>query len=138
MRKYIGVLIFVASGFVLCSFHKTPSCDTIKNGRFHFYPTGSNGKHYIIDRKDSIQSEIDFKTYEMSVWNVNWLSDCVFYLNYKSGLSFKNDMERKAYENALIKVSITKVTDQYFTYKSLLTMGSYKQEFNDTMWFKEK
>lgn len=117
-RKWILLTISLA-GIFACNEHaaKTINCAHFKKGRFssHSELTGSN---YLIERGDSIQTELDGKTGSLVRLSVEWLSDCEYELKFSNITLGKTDSLPENFKWVTIRTRILATTENYYIYET--------------------
>ena len=136
-EKLNRIIIFTLCVLLLSFAIPNTQCDLFKNGRFHYYSKDSKA-HYVVIRKDSLQSEIDTKTGDTSFWKIKWLSNCEFHCSYISGTKNRSKEDQDFYEKSTLQFSILQTSTRYYVYDALFKSGLFTRQFNDTMWVSEK
>lgn len=122
----------------LSSFSKFNSkCPTVKNGTFHFYPK-TKQTHYIIRRKDTLQTEIDLSAGDTTYWRINWIAECEFTCRFMSSTKLLSKEELDFCNNSTLKFTVSNVSKDYYTYDALFSYNNNSTSFSDTMWFHAK
>jgi len=85
MRKTISTILITIGIFIsVTSCSQTKSCETYRTGKFVLLDS-QKSLEYTIERKDSIQTETNLKTGQISKYKIDWESDCKFSLTIIEG-----------------------------------------------------
>ena len=135
--KFSYRLIFVLIFCPVIGFSQSAvTCKDLKTGRFYYYPQTASDR-LVYSREGELQKEINLTTGDTSLWEIEWLNDCTYTLQYMGG----NKSEGAYY--ALYKkhkaiIQIISVTNEYFIYKGYRDKISDIVTSTDTLWLKEK
>src|SRR5450755_1898984 len=89
MKSKIIILALVSLLFApLLSPAQTPTCSDLKNGVFISF-SRADGSRSTYTRNGEIQKEFNLATRETTIWDVEWVGDCTYYLKYNSGMEDK-------------------------------------------------
>jgi hypothetical protein len=121
----------------LTGFSQTLSCSDIKNGVFIFF-SKKDGSRSTYTRSGNVQKEFDASTHETVLWDVEWESDCSYYLKYNSGMEDKPKQEMEILKKHKVLFKITSVTEDYYSFESYLDKSSNPINFKDTLWIKQR
>lgn len=77
-NTFLTTFIFLW-GFILTSSSQTNDCRSYRTGKFKLVDD-KNNKEYLIIRNDSIQTETNLKTSEVSTFKIVWESNCKYIL----------------------------------------------------------
>jgi hypothetical protein len=113
------------------------SCSDLKNGVFVFF-SHTDGSKRVYTRNGESQKEFDPATRETGIWDVEWVSDCAYYLKYNSGLEGRPKQAQELLTKHKVLVQILKVTDDYYTFQSTLDKASNPVIIQDTLWIKQR
>ena len=117
-----------------CDWRRNPeNCARFRTGHFR-YRHIEPGFHYaaLIDRNDSIQTETDEITGDVSKLAMHWVGDCHYQLRLISSTKpFADSIQR--YRKAVpLQTEIILVTDHYYLFTSCREKGSLT--LTDTIW----
>jgi hypothetical protein len=138
-KKLISVSILCFSIFPLLSFSqtKTLTCGDIKNGIFIFY-SSVDGSLSTYTRNGEVQKEVNPRTHQTVLWDVEWLSDCSYSLKYNSGYDDLPKKQMDILNKHKVVVEILSVTDNYYVYKSSMDKATNPTLLTDTLWIKQR
>jgi hypothetical protein len=92
------------------------TCSDIRNGVFYYFGKGSDGPETFI-RKGALQREQVPAKKEIVLWEVEWLSDCIYALKYQSGAENHSEAEQKFLSKHLLVTEIQQVTENYLVFR---------------------
>ncbi|GAA4742181.1 hypothetical protein GCM10023229_22000 [Flavisolibacter ginsenosidimutans] len=117
---------------------KKLGCADVRNGTFHIYP--ANGKeHYLIIRKDTLQTETNLRAGTTSYWRVKWISNCTNTTQYISGGKIESKEQEAFYRKSTATFTILQVTKNYYVFSgSLSTPKGKMYTYTDTAWLHKK
>ncbi|MBN9380499.1 MAG: hypothetical protein J0H74_07030 [Chitinophagaceae bacterium] len=116
---------------------QTLSCSDLKNGVFVFF-SSADGSSRIYTRNREMQKEFSPATHETVNWDVEWVSDCAYYLKYNSGLEDKPKQTQELLKKHKFLFQILSVTDDYYIFQSTLDNASNPVISKDTLWIKQR
>jgi hypothetical protein len=67
-----------------CIFSQKNDCSSFKKGKFELVDE-QHSLHYLVERDDSIQTETNVKTGQISSFKIKWLNKCEYQLEMISG-----------------------------------------------------
>jgi hypothetical protein len=105
----ISLLLFACNSG--SSIQINQECDSLKNGKF-FYRSELSNNTYTVDRKDSLQTEVNNLTKEASRWKITWTGPCQF-----EGRSLDDSLK---YPDPII-FRIIKKTSKYYIFEASRT-----------------
>ncbi|MFZ6023454.1 MAG: hypothetical protein ACOYVG_03260 [Bacteroidota bacterium] len=129
-------LLLVTSLTLLMSFMVMPDCTQLKKGIFHSY--NKTGTHFIINRIDGVQQDINTKTNDTTYWKIDWLSDCRFAATYLTGSGPKTPEEKNFYQSAVLFYEVKVIADNYYVGTTTVKAPNGTSMSTDTTWFVEK
>lgn len=112
------------------------SCDIYKLGKFYIYNKVSK-QRIDIERKDSLQIEINTENGDITVMKVNWTSGCEYELlfNYMTpkeiSKSKKSQTVVETYANIPLRIKILSGTENYYVFEA--SKQGFKS-LQDTVW----
>lgn len=136
-KRYINFLFTFLFPIISLGQSKTLDCSSIRNGTFYFCPLNPQKKFTII-RENSIQKEIDIKTFDTSFWRVSWQSDCVFNLKFIRRSRLISEKEKIFLNSHSTTIKILNITRSYYVFKADVDLGTTVSTLTDTLWFKPK
>jgi hypothetical protein len=110
MRNTIlTILIILGASISMTSCSQTKNCKTYRTGKFILIDT-QKSLEYTIERNDSIQTETNLKTGQISKYKIDWESECKFSLTIIEGRQELLDF----YKNKKLYIEIVEIyTDGY-------------------------
>lgn len=135
--KLISKVIFI---FILTPdlgfCQSSPTCKDLKAGQFYYYPQTST-ERFLYSRSGELQKEINISTGDTTLWEIEWLNDCTYTLQYMGG--GKNEGANYAmYKKHKGVIQISSITNNYFIYNAYRDKISDIVVSSDTLWLKEK
>ena len=115
---------------------KKLTCESVRNGVFHLYP--ASGQHFLVIRKDTIQSEVNLATGDTSFWKVKWITNCDFTAQYVSGGRMESKEQEEFFKKTVAQFNVQKVTAQYYVFTGTVKTPKGDRTYTDTTWIKEK
>jgi hypothetical protein len=134
---YTILLFLVGPLTVDCQDNHPLTCADIRNGTFYYFGKGSDGQETFI-RKGALQREQIPAKKETVLWEVEWLSDCVYTLKYQSGAENHSDAEQKFLAKHLVVTEILQVNENYLTFRSAVDKVTNPTVLQDTIWIKQR
>jgi hypothetical protein len=131
------VSVLLLFPLVAFSQNKALACAEIKTGVFYNYPKNTSDQ-YVDKRDDHMVYETNLVTGDTSVWQINWLSDCVYALKFVSGNVKLDTKTLSLLQKHLLVFEITSTGTDYYVYKSYLDKTSNLSFQQDTMWLSPK
>jgi hypothetical protein len=116
---------------------QTVSCSDLKNGVFVFF-SRADGSSRTYTRNGEMQKEFNPATRETAIWDVEWVSDCAYFLKYNSGLEDKPKQTQELLKKHKFLFQILNVTDDYYIFQSTLDKASNPVLLKDTLWIKQR
>jgi len=135
--KIIGYLFLGLLLSPLLSLAQTLSCSDLKNGVFVFF-SRSDGSRSTYTRNGETQKEFNPSSRETVIWDVEWVSDCAYYLKYNSGMEDKPKQTQELLKKHRLFYQILEVTDDYYIFQSTLDKASNPVLLKDTLWIKQR
>jgi hypothetical protein len=128
----IYTLLIVA--FVSCrTTEKEKGCEQFKSGNFVFHINAPEYQtDFIIQRDDSIQTELEKKTGRYSKFRVNWTGPCTYELIMIESTFVFPDSLQKIRKTLPTKTEITGWTKDYYLFSTMRDGSNYV--LKDTMW----
>lgn len=133
------ILIFFCFQSAVSSGQDKPSlnCADVRNGTFYYFNPKTGGQETFI-RKGAMQRENIVKQRETILWDVEWLSDCIYTLKYESGAENHPDTEQKFLSKHIIVAEILQVHENYLTFRTAFDKVTNPTVLNDTLWIKQR
>jgi hypothetical protein len=72
------------------------------------------------------------------LWDVEWVSDCAYYLKYNSGMEDQPKQIQEQLKKHRFLLQILDVHDDYYTFQSTLDKASNPVILKDTLWIKQR
>jgi len=116
---------------------QTLNCSDLKNGVFVFF-SSADGASRTYTRNGAMQKEFNPVTRETTIWDVEWVSDCIYSLKYNSGFEDKPKQTQELLKNHKFLFQILSVTDDYYTFQSTLDKTSNPVVLKDTLWIRQR
>lgn len=129
---HIFLLTLLAAVFCAnCAFNSTePDCKRFRTGGF-FYHSKIDNSHTIIERNDSIQTELSVETGSIVKARIIWTSACEYELHYRNQSSNSSDSIVSALKVRPLKTVILETGKDYYVFKS--TMDGVDMVLIDTL-----
>jgi hypothetical protein len=137
MKLKITSALFSLLFAPMLSSTQTAICSDLKNGVFISF-SGADGSLTTYTRNGETQKEITPVTHETVIWDVEWVSDCAYYLKYNSGLEDKPKQTQELLKKHKYLCQILNITDDYYIFKSTLDKVSNPVLLQDTLWIKQR
>jgi hypothetical protein len=138
MKSKIIILALVSLLFApLLSPAQTPTCSDLKNGVFISF-SRADGSRSTYTRNGEIQKEFNLATRETTIWDVEWVGDCTYYLKYNSGMEDKPKQTQELLKKHKFLCQILRITDDYYIFQSTLDKASNPVILQDTLWIKQR
>jgi len=131
------LMLMAGLSFSVQAQNKTITCADLKTGLFHSYPKNSSD-HYISNREGDSQNEVNVKTGDSILWKINWIDDCRYTLKFVSGNVKMNEDVSSFLKKHKMAYEISKVTINYYVFKTYIDKTSGLPIETDTMWITEK
>lgn len=116
---------------------KTPTCEDLKYGIFHYYPKNSSD-HDVNIREGEFVREINSKSGDSIIWQIKWVDECVYSLKYISGNRPIPEENLKFIKKHKLVYEIGRITKDYYLFKGYVDKVSDLPIQTDTMWLNEK
>ena len=98
----------------------------------------ADGSRSTYTRNGEEQKEFNPATHESVIWDVEWVSDCAYYLKYNSGLEDTPKQTQELLKKHKFLYQILNVTDDYYIFQSTLDKASNQVVLKDTLWIKQR
>jgi hypothetical protein len=134
-KLYYFILFYILSlPLFFCNFSiSREGCERFKNGKFIFHYKGLDGNtDILIDRNDSIQTEITKSTGDFTKSSVKWTDKYRFELTLLESTFSPLDSIKKIGKIIPLKAEILSCTNDYYLVK--ISMDNIDREEIDTMW----
>lgn len=95
--------------FPSVAFTQSVGCTDIKSGVFVYF-LKTDGSKVVCTRTAEEQREFNTLTHETAVWDIKWISDCTYVLDYSSGLEDASKQVRQLVKRHKFVNTITGVT----------------------------
>ena len=130
--KIYSILAFLTTGllFQACSGN---DCSRFKSGNFVYHIKGQGDDFsFFINRNDSIQTEVNSKTGDISKVKVTWIDDCNYELRFLESTAIYVEPILSLRKNSVLKNEIVSSTNDYYIFKT--TQDNSEIIFTDTLW----
>ena len=126
------ILTSLSCGFI----KKENNCDRFKTGSFLYHYRGDQGDFFfLIERNDSMQTETNEKTGDVSRLRIKWTSDCSYELFFISSTYNLPDSIIRLKKLHPLKTTMTSTTNDYYLFESKKDDNSFV--LKDTLWIKK-
>jgi len=112
------------------------NCSDLKNGVFIFF-SRSDGSRSVYTRNGEVQKEFNPASRQTVMWDVEWVSDCAYYLKYNSGMEDQPKQTQDLLKKHRFLYQILEVTNDYYIFQSTLDKASNPVILKDTLWVKQ-
>lgn len=135
--RLIGIILSFG-----CSFHgiaQSPplTATDIKNGVFVYF-SYRDGSKSTYTRNGDTQKEVNSVTRENTLWDIQWINDSTYSMQYNSGLEDHPKEELNLLKKHKVVVQILAVTDNYYIFRSSPDKASNPAILTDTLWIKQR
>ena len=133
MNKPYCLTFFVLTFlFASCiSTQRQNNCTSFKEGKFKINSRVDNAT-YIIARHDSIQTETNIKTKQVTVAKITWTNQCEYELLYQPQATDSVNAINKFFESTPAKIKIIKTTEDYCVFE--VHADGVNVKLVDTLW----
>jgi hypothetical protein len=130
----VPALLLTLASLAACSKSADPAdCKRFKTGHFRFVAHQSGMAYsWLIDRTDSIQTETDEVTGDVSKLSVKWVDDCHYQLKLMSSTRPFPDSIQQIRKTVALQTEITEATSHYYIFSSFRDKSELV--LTDTMW----
>jgi hypothetical protein len=136
-RSVILLLLCLLSVVSFCQDRPLLTCTDVRNGTFYYF-NPKTGEPDTFIRKGALQRENVPKQKETILWDVEWLSDCVYSLTYESGAENHPAPELKFLSKHIVVTEILHVTEDYLTFRTAFDKVTNPTVLSDTLWIKQR
>jgi hypothetical protein len=123
--------------FIATAQSKTPTCEDLKFGVFHFYPKNSADHDLSIREGDKVH-ETNTKNSDTILWQIKWKDECTYVLKFISSNVAMSDETLKLVKKHKWVYEIGRITNEYYLFKGYVDDVSNAPIQIDTMWLNEK
>jgi len=133
MKRYLLTTTFSLVTYlnITCDNHHI-NCADVRRGRFLYHSSITN-TDYLIERNDTIQTEIDTHSKIITRCKIVWVNDCEYYLTITQNNNPNRDGIDSFFESTPIKTSIVQVTSSYYIFSSKVDSIGKSLTLTDTM-----
>jgi hypothetical protein len=118
--------------------HAQPlNCTDLKNGVFVYF-SYKDGSKSTYTRNGGTQKEFNPLTRESVLWDIQWIDDCTYSMQYNSGMEDKPKAELDLLRKHKIVAQIISTTEDYYIFKTNLDKTSGPAMLTDTLWIKQR
>jgi hypothetical protein len=122
--------------FHTCTSKNDNHCSKFKSGNFVYNFRGPQGQFpFTISRNDSIQTEINSRTGDISKFTVRWTSECSYELRLLESTANYPDSIMDMRKNMVLKNEIVSWTNDYYLFKSKPDNSDFI--LSDTLWINQ-
>lgn len=133
----LPVVLLLFIGLPQTGKSQTPTCSEIKNGVFVYF-SRATGTESTYTRNGETQKEFNPAKHETILWDVEWESDCSYFLKYNSGMEERPKDEQAIFKKHKILTQILQVTENYYVFRTSFDKASNPTILNDTLWIKQR
>lgn len=135
----LRIVIFscVALSFLACSSSdKNSSCERFRQGKFRYHFRWQNEQtDFLIQRNDSVQTEMDLKSGETSKLAIRWTGECDYELRLlETTFDFPDSMQ-EIRESLPVKTKILSSAEDYYIFQT--TRDNSDLVLTDTLWIEK-
>ena len=130
-------LLFFLSSLIGFSQTELLDCAAVKNGVFVYF-SYKDGSKSTYTRNGETQKEINPTTKQSALWDIQWINDCTYSMQYIEGLEEKSKADLDVIRKHKVVVQIMDVTEDYYVFKGSLDKASNPTILNDTLWIKQR
>jgi hypothetical protein len=130
-KQILTSILFTSFVFFCCK--SSYDCSNFKNGKFKFHSHIAN-KNIVIERKDSLQNEIELESGDTTLERVIWKSPCQYDLLEISTTKLIPNKADTFLKVNPIHANIIGISKNYYITLSTLNAGSRKYTLTDTIY----
>jgi hypothetical protein len=137
ITKFMKKFLLLPCLFILwysCDSPTKSNCSSFRKGKFVSHSV--DGQFTIVERNDSVQSEISNTTGHIMKATITWINDCEYELSNTREGSNAIDSLKPIWLNKVITTKIIEVRKDYCVYES--TMNGVSTKITDTLYILNK
>jgi hypothetical protein len=130
-----ALCIYLVYGLVFScsSLPGSSNCPGYKTGSFSYhFPLRNTTYFFILQRNDSLQTEINEKTGDTATYMIRWPEPCTYELQFLYGTELLPDSLLQLKKNTTLSSTITGGTKDYYLFSSTTNLTS--AVLQDTIW----
>jgi hypothetical protein len=131
------LLFFLVSALISFSQTQSLDCAAVKNGVFVYF-SYKDGSKSTYTRNGETQKEVNPVTKESALWDIQWINDCTYSMQYNEGLEERSKAELDILRKHKVVIQILDVNEDYYVFKSSLDKASNLTIMYDTLWIKQR
>ena len=125
----INVLVFTLLLFFSCN-EKKSDCSKFHTGKFRYHGSVTK-QNYIVERNDSIQTELVIETGTVLKFRIEWTDPCSYELQFIGVEKVGKDSSMLTRKFLPIRTMILTTAKDYYVYKTVTSIAG--PQYSDTM-----
>ncbi len=126
---YIDILLFTLLLFFSCK-QKKSDCSRFHTGKFSYHGSVTK-QNYVVERNDSIQTELVVETGTVLKFRIEWTGPCSYELQFIAVEKAGTDPSILTRKFLPIRTMILTTAKDYYVYKTVTSIAG--PEYSDTM-----
>jgi len=125
---YIDILLFTLLLFFSCK--QKSDCSRFHTGKFRYHGSVTK-QNYVVERNDSIQTELVVETGTVLKFRIEWTDPCSYELQFIGIEKVGNDSSILIRKFLPIRTMILTAGEDYYVYKTVTSIAG--PQYSDTM-----
>lgn len=136
MLKFTTLSFLILCSVISWKCEQPIDCSKVKIGNF-FYYAKLDGRKISIERKDSLQIEIDPKKNSILRSKMVWIDNCKFKMYVNAYSESKLDREDSILSTKAALIEILNITSDFYTCNVNFTTSKREYNLKDTIYFQK-
>jgi len=134
--KLLLFLAVLPGSLILFSCIHRMDCSKVKNGKFYYYAK-VDGRKIQIERKDSLQIEIDPNSNQILKSKIIWQDDCKFQMFVNAFSDTKLTKEDSLRASTAVPIEIVDIAPTYYVCIAKFSTSKKNYELRDTIYIQK-
>jgi hypothetical protein len=119
-----------------CDMSSSKTCEQYRKGTFYYHFVDHDAVvQYTMIRNDSVQTETNMKTGNISKYKIHWINNCSYELHFLEGTEVLPRERLELKKGMVLRTTIISGTNSYYCFNS--TSNLTDRVLNDTIWLKQ-